>query len=137
MCSSDLLMITVPRVHIKGRGQPADQHLRMRIHPEIYSRLMETLRELDLVGSLGKLQHDIPFVILPMTGEEGSAVVKKRLETTLAGMELPYESFTVRPEVVVSFTAFDPLVTRDLETFVKLVRDNHKVEEKRRGREAA
>ncbi len=131
-----VLMITVPRVHIKGREQPADQHLRMRIHPEIYSRLMETLRELDLVGSLGKLQHDIPFVILPMTGEEGAEVVKKRLETTLAGMELPYESFTVCPEVVVSFTAFDPLITRELETFVKLVRDNHKAEEKKRGRNA-
>ena len=56
-----------------------------QIIPGILKISKKMLRDLDLIGVMGKITNYIPFVILPMTDEAGAQAVIRRLQNAFNG----------------------------------------------------
>ena len=50
-----------------GQMRPATPAEAAQISPAILTTAKKMLRDLDLIGVMGKISNDIPFIILPMT----------------------------------------------------------------------
>jgi hypothetical protein len=99
-----------------------------RIMPAILLELRKMLRDLDWVGVEGWISENVPFVILPMTDEQGAKAVKDRvgsaLNKSMAQAAMPGEL----PHIVVTTLAFDGAKTPDTASFLKSIMELHKKE---------
>jgi hypothetical protein len=95
------------------------------------TNLKKMLRDLDLVGNMLYISDNIPFIILPMTGQKGADAVRERVGKGLNKLQIPLSGAVVTPHVVVTATAFNGAKTRDTASFFKYIMQLHQEDLKR------
>jgi hypothetical protein len=107
------------------------------ILPELYFRIVRLARDLDLVGSLEKSQRAVPFIILPMTEEEGAAIFRQRLLDVLAEFPFRLDGGEYTLACTVTAVGFDTETDKDANTFVHRLNEAHKANRADVARQAA
>jgi GGDEF domain-containing protein len=118
------------------RTQGANGELRLvgveeenKIMPQVLMYLRRVLRDLDIVGSLGFVSRDIPFVVLPMTDGHGAEKVVARLDHELAKNIFECGKERVKGVFALSHTSFDKTVMSGYRSFLEIALDRHKKRE--------
>lgn len=125
-------------VPIEGGGPRRPRRSDMReILPELYFRIARLARDLDLVGSLEKTQRAVPFIILPMTEEEGAMIFRQRLLEVL--VEFPFRLDNGEYTLICTVTAvgFDSKADTDANAFVHRLNKAHQANRADTARQAA
>jgi len=95
--------------------------------PQLFTDAEALLRDVDLIGTTGAESNPELFILLPMTGNEGTAIVKERIIKKAA--ENTYEVFGRKAKIAVKVSAAMPNEnTKDLKSYLALVRANHRNE---------
>ena len=87
--------------------------------PEVFDLLPPHLRDLDLLGTLGSSDRNIPLAILPMTGQAGAEAVMERMLEALEQAHLELAGNTVKVNVIGTAAQFDPEKSSDTKSFVQ------------------
>ncbi|MBS3743095.1 MAG: hypothetical protein KGY48_01955 [Wenzhouxiangellaceae bacterium] len=87
--------------------------------PEVFDILPPHLRDLDLLGTFGSKDRNIPLVILPMTDETGAVAVMQRMLDALKTAHLELGGNAVKVNVIGTAARFDPERTSDAGSFVQ------------------
>ncbi len=119
-----------------GPRRPRKSDMR-ELLPELYFRITRLARDLDLVGSLEKSQRAVPFVILPMTEEEGAAIFRQRLLDVLAEFPFRLDGGEFTLTCTVSAVGFDTESDADASGFVQRINRVHQVNRARTQSELA
>ncbi|MCL2182334.1 MAG: hypothetical protein FWB85_02545 [Chitinispirillia bacterium] len=94
--------------------------------PQLFIPVEALLRDVDMIGTLGTDAPEL-FIMLPMTGEEGTATVKERIVRKTAGT--PFISSGRQVTLTVKVSSASPAEnTTDLKSYMVLVRANHRKE---------
>jgi hypothetical protein len=109
-----------------GRMRPATPAEAAHISPAILTTAKKMLRDLDLIGVMGKISNDIPFIILPMTDEAGAQAVIARLYNAFAATSFDYDGQAVIPRVIVTSFEFDKSKTPDCASYLREAMALHK-----------
>ncbi len=105
--------------------------------PELYFRIVRLARDLDLVGSLEKSQRAVPFIILPMTEQEGARIFRQRLLDVLAEFPFRLDSGEYTLTCTVTAVGFDTDQDKDANTFVHRLNQAHQANRSDTARRAA
>lgn len=119
------LMVTPTAMLADGTWRSIPRVAHSRITPNVFSVLSEGLRDLDLVGTIGKLSPNMPFVILPMTDAHGAESVKNRLWEALADASFELGGEPVRVKTTVTALAYNKSTAPDLNSYLTLLRKTH------------
>jgi hypothetical protein len=120
------LMMSVPLVQDGGTLRPPSVDETPVVVNEVCAVGVRMLRDLDLFGSLGTLENNRPFIILPMTPIGGAEVVKRRLIETLNQlMVMVREGVLIKPVVVVSAHTFDRQKFTDVKPYLDYTKMVH------------
>jgi len=87
--------------------------------PEVFDLLPPHLRDLDLLGTLGSSDRNIPLAILPMTKQEGADAVMERMLEALEQAHLELADNTVKINVIGTAAQFDPEKSSDTKSFIQ------------------
>jgi len=87
--------------------------------PEVFDILPPHLRDLDLLGTLGSSDRNIPLAILPMTGQAGADAVMERMLEALEQAHLELAGSTVKVNVIGTAAQFDPEKSADTKSFIQ------------------
>ena len=120
------VMITVVRSKVDGTWNELTPEECSQVFPEIYTALTKLLRDLDIIGSIGALARNVPFVILSMTDPEGATVVRKRLEDRLGSMRYPLKGAQTEMRLAISTASFSRESATDLKTFLETIKTTHR-----------
>ena len=93
--------------------------------PQLFAYVEESLRDVDLIGALNADSSPELFILLPMTGEEGTAVVKEKINQTAGERVYTLAGRQVKIEVKVS-AAFPNENAKDLKMYLAYARCIHK-----------
>lgn len=93
-----------------------------QVMPEVFEVLPLHLRDLDLLGTLGSKDRNIPLVILPMTQQEGAEKVLERILGGLEGAHLEIGDRIVGIDVLGTAICFNAEATPDSKSFVQTMR---------------
>lgn len=93
--------------------------------PELYFRIVRLARDLDLVGSLEKSQRAVPFIILPMTEEEGAKVFRERLIEVLAEFPFRMHGGDCFLNSTITAVGFDSEQDKDPNAFIQRLNKRH------------
>ena len=121
--------LSVAKVNRAGNRCAADPAIVSKVMPGICAILEKMLRDIDLIGSLGKVGENNLFVILPMTNEYGADTVNKRLEKKLSREEFNLDGEVVTLDLVFTSISYDNNRTPDLKSYIEFVNKMHKLEE--------
>jgi|WetSurMetagenome_2_1015567.scaffolds.fasta_scaffold00008_25 hypothetical protein len=94
--------------------------------PQILTHLRRVLRDLDIVGSLGLVSGDVPFVVLPMTDAAGSSTVVERLHRVLEAATFEINGANVRGTFVISCSSFDKTTMTGYRSFLEYALGRHR-----------
>jgi len=108
-------------------GEPAADVL-ADILRQICDIMSKTLRDLDLIGSLGSLGDNLLLVILSMTNEAGAQIVKQRLAGLFNNIRVTIGGAPVAPRMCISVSAFDAQLSPDLASYINLMTAAHRAE---------
>ncbi len=124
------LIVTPVRLWSK-RGAPLaiGEHETRCIMPQIISFVRKMLRELDLVGSLGFVSRDVPFIILPMTEERGGMTVVTRLEKAFSTLTFECNKEPMTSDFAITCATFDPATMSGYRPFLEHALAAHKNKE--------
>jgi hypothetical protein len=125
------LLFTVPLASDGAALRILSREEQGRAMPSVYKRLFPLIRDLDLIGSLGSIERNIPFIILPMTDTTGAAALKKRLEKTAGTCSVSLDNTEHTVYVVISSTGYDSETARDMKQFLLLMKRRHREEERK------
>jgi hypothetical protein len=92
------------------------------IMPEVFDILPPHLRDLDLLGTLGSKDRNIPLAILPMTEQDGAIAVMKRMLAALDDAHLELSGTAVKVNVLGTANGFDPEQADDAKSFIQLMK---------------
>jgi len=120
------ISISVPGVTTDKQLREPDLNEKAAIFSEITSLLKNCLRNLDFIGSLGDLSENHLFVIMTMTGSEGTLTVAMRLAEGLKGISVEVDGKIISTHVNMSTITFDPEETPDMQSFLRLVKARHR-----------
>ncbi len=123
------IAVSVNAKFVDGIWQKVSKDDSKQVIPEICKILKGFLRDLDLVGSLGKLEEQNIVIILPMTDEKGAYAVKGRLDKKFLQTDFVINEEKVELNIIVSVTPFDTRKTSDYKSFKELISTRHKIEE--------
>lgn len=126
--------ISVTAVFRAGSWQSVSTDVVSQVMPDVCMVLKGFLRDLDLIGSLGKLDKNSLFIILPMTEEHGASVVKEKLDTILSQSKFLFKDESVKLNIVISVIPFNKEETQDCKSCIELIKKHHKIEEERNNR---
>jgi hypothetical protein len=121
-----LSMISVKRPD--GTESAATTEETGHLMPAILLELRKMLRDLDWVGVEGWISENVPFVILPMTDEQGAKAVKDRVGAALNKSMAKAALSGEIPHVIVTTLAFDGTKTPDTKSFLNSIMELHKKE---------
>jgi len=93
-----------------------------KINQIVMGELVKGLRDSDLVGILTK---NILVVLLPMTEKEGAKIVVRRLLRSLHETPITVNGFDLKVQFAGAVTSFDGNKSPDLDTFLKIVENDH------------
>jgi hypothetical protein len=119
------VMISIESVAADGRAhapKPADA---VELLPQLLSHIMTILRDVDMMGTLDNSPIPVLFAMLPMTGEEGAAIVRDKIVKKAAASEFTLRGKKAGLSVKVSVT-LPGAETKSLKTYMMLARQNHK-----------
>jgi hypothetical protein len=120
------MMITVSQIAVNGafRGVHSDEV--DILLPQIFSFVKKSLRETDLVGSLGKPFISAVFIIMSMTSENDAVTVSERIASNFISHKfvIGNDSVIVQPAVSVSF--YEKESGLNLKAFLELAAKKHK-----------
>jgi hypothetical protein len=97
-----------------------------QIIPGILKISKKMLRDLDIIGVMGKISNDLPFIILPMTDEMGAQAVIGRLKNALNVTKFSCGGRAVVPRIVVTSFEFDKTKTPDCTSYLRGAMAFHK-----------
>ncbi|MBD3392237.1 MAG: hypothetical protein GF418_09235 [Chitinivibrionales bacterium] len=107
-----------------GYVEPGGERLR-QVLQGLCDTMNNTLRDLDLIGSLGSLDNNLLMVILSMTDAKGAEVVRRRLTSLFDALTITVDGAPVSPKTVITVEALDLEKTPDCNAFVKLMTAKH------------
>jgi len=87
--------------------------------PEVFDILPPYLRDLDLLGTLGSKDRNIPLAILPMTDHPGAEAVMSRMVEALEHAHLELAGNTVKVNVIGTAARYDPDKGSDAKSFIQ------------------
>jgi hypothetical protein len=124
-------IIVTPRRLWSKRGAPLSigEHETRCILPQVVAFVRKMLRDLDLVGSLGFVTRDIPFVILPMTDEPGASSVVVRLEKAFSEVTFECNKEPMTADFTISCSCFNPATMSGYRPYLEFALTNHKKKE--------
>jgi len=120
------VLVTIEKIIRPTGATPPSVDDTVELLPQLFTPVKDLLRDVDLIGTLG---NDAPelFIMLPMTGEEGSAIVKNRIVKTTS--ETTFTSAGQQAALTVKVSSSSPTTnTQDLKSYMMLVRTNHRKE---------
>jgi GGDEF domain-containing protein len=121
------LIITLERIKLNtGSVLIPKQDDNKIILPQVLQHLRQILRDLDIVGSLGLVTGDIPFVILPMTDDIGANAVTERLTKSLHNAYFNLRDEKIMGVFAISFIPFNKKNMSGYRSFLELAFTNHK-----------
>jgi len=123
------LAVSINAKFIDGVWQPVSESDNAEVIPALCGILKGFLRDLDLVGSFGRLEKERIIIILPMTDEKGAYAVKTRLDKKFLHTDFTLDTKKVELNIIVSVTPFDTKKTSDYKSFRELIHTRHKIEE--------
>jgi hypothetical protein len=124
------ILVTVERVKT-GQGEeraPLDAEPGA-LMPQVLLHLRRVLRDLDIVGSLGLVSGDVPFVVLPMTDGAGAAKVVERLRRELNNMVFDCGGAELKALFVISHSFFDKSTMTGYRSFLEHALTHHRKQE--------
>jgi GGDEF domain-containing protein len=93
--------------------------------PQVFEIALKALRDLDIVGTISSSAETIPFIILPMTTEQGAATVRQRLQRQLEETPLGFGGMTLHLRVSISQVVFDKDQTPDVKALLGKLKVEH------------
>ncbi len=87
--------------------------------PEVFDMLPPHLRDLDLLGTLGSKDQNIPLAILPMTDQAGAEAVMSRMLAALETARLELGGKAVKVNVIGTAARYDPGQASDAKAFIQ------------------
>jgi hypothetical protein len=108
-----------------GQIRPITPGETAQIIPGILKISRKMLRSLDLIGVMGKISNDLPFIILPMTDGAGAQTVIGRLHKVLNTNEFICRGRAVVPRIVLTSFEFDKTKTPDCSSYLKGAMEFH------------
>jgi len=97
--------------------------------PQVVAFVRKMLRELDLVGSLGFVSRDVPFVILPMTDEKGAVSVVTRLERAFGTVTFECNTEPMTADFTISSSLYDTATMTGYKAYLEHALALHKKKE--------
>jgi hypothetical protein len=101
---------------------PKGKLSRQEINQAIMGELLKSIRIADLIGILTK---NILVILLPMTEKENARIALRRLLRTLHKAPITVNGFDIKVQVAGAVTSFNGDKTPDLDTFLKVVKNDH------------
>ncbi len=86
--------------------------------PQLFRALPPHVRDIDLLGSFGSRERNIPLVLLTMAHEEGAEIVRQRMLEALAEHPFDLADGEVRIDTIAVVQRFDPDRTPDRKSFL-------------------
>jgi GGDEF domain-containing protein len=125
------IIVTVPVVSATpGTVRTAGNKENKGLMPQILAHLRRVLRDLDIVGSLGLVSGDVPFIVLPMTEGPGAAKVVDRLKRELGAKVFVCEGERISGVFAISHASFDKTKMTGYRSFLELALSIHRKQEK-------
>lgn len=121
--------VSVSAANIAGKWSAVTPDIVSKVMPDICNIMKKLLRDIDLIGSLGKVDENSIFIILPMTNEYGADVVKGRLAKKFSQTDFELDGQVVKLEVTQSVSPFSSDKTPDYKSYIEFVNKMHKLEE--------
>ncbi len=120
------MMITVNQIAVDGVFRPPHSDESDLLLPQIFSFVKKSLRETDLVGSLGKPFTSAVFIIMTMTSEEDAVKVSERISSSFNShtFVIGNDSIIIQPAVSVMF--YEKNSGLNLKGFLELAAKKHK-----------
>jgi hypothetical protein len=123
------VMVSMENIIQDGAPRPLTPEDTATLLPQLFKAVHPLLRDVDMTGALETARHEL-FIILPMTGGEGTETVRERIVKTIsdAQFELPKpdgakEKINVSAKVSVTSPNED---TKSIKSYMALVNNNHK-----------
>ncbi|NLD91640.1 MAG: hypothetical protein GX639_03115 [Fibrobacter sp.] len=92
---------------------------------QLFSFVKSALRDIDLIGSLNN-KDGVILAILTMTNLDGANVVVHRMKSALCSTGFSLHGETVYIDPVISITIPEKEVTKDLNSYLDVAKNNHK-----------
>jgi len=89
------------------------------VMPEVFDLLPPHLRDLDLLGTLGSKDRNIPLAILPMTDQAGAEAVMARMLEALEAARLELGGNAVKVNVIGTAARYDPEQAPDAKSLIQ------------------
>lgn len=107
-----------------GCREPRPADVSSALH-QLHPRIVQSLRDLDLIGILSSSGPYLFIIALTMTGERGGEVVRGRLENLLNSATVQFADGEGRIAATVSCMAYDPAAMKDVAGFLKKIKAKH------------
>jgi hypothetical protein len=120
------MMITVNKISVDGTFRIPHSDEFDILLPQLFSFVKKSLRETDLVGSLGKPFTSAVFVIMSMTSEEDAERVSERIKSNLDSHKFVIGNDSVAVQLVVSVLFYEKDSGLNLKGFLELAAKKHK-----------
>ena len=123
------VMVSMEKIIQNGSPRPLTPEDTATLLPQLFKAVYPLLRDVDMTGALETAHHEL-FIILPMTGGEGTEIVRERIVKTisestfqLVGIDGTTETVNVSAKVSVTTQNED---TKSIKSYMALVNNNHK-----------
>ena len=119
--------VSIEKVIQGDTARPPKPEDAAELLPQLFTHVESLLRDVDLIGTTGTESNPELFILLPMTGDEGTAIVKERIIKKVA--ENTYVVFGHKAKAAVKVSVATPNEnTKDLKSYLALARANHRNE---------
>jgi hypothetical protein len=121
-----VIKITIERLRQPaGPSRLPEREELLGLLPVFYDKLIEQLRDLDLIGSLDRTLQAVPMLILPMTDEAGANVVRWRLTDYLRDQIFDVEEQKMGVIATLTAASFDPGSDEEGRAFIQRIQTQH------------
>ena len=118
-----VLLLMIARIRAAGSDEaggwrPVQPEEIERLLPQLFRALPPHVRDIDLLGSFGSRERNIPLVLLTMAHEEGAEIVRQRMLEALGEQVFRIETGEVHIDTIAVTQRFDPDRTPDRKSFL-------------------
>jgi len=119
------IMVTLEGLFSGTNARRAYDNEENALSLKVFSVVKHSLRDIDLIGSLGAKENRAVFALLAMTDGAGSEVVRRRLIAIMDGLIVKIENVEIKVIVAVSASASSFSDKYDLKSYLAMARRNH------------
>lgn len=123
--STLLISIAALRIPQSSKPERPSPDALQELTPQLFTFVKNTLRDIDLVGSLNN-KDGVILALLPMTNFEGANVVLHRMRGAIHSTGFTFHGETVYVDPIISITIPEKEVTKDLNSYLDVAKNNHK-----------